>query len=352
MSRCSLITLNYNGSQDTIEMIDSVLCAEQNPVDLIIIDGNSPRKDELFLIEKFYENKYEATFEEEDYFDKKISSTKRLCVTNGSSIVLIQANGNYGFSIGSNIGIKYALERNETNQFIALLNNDTVVTKDFLTNIISKMTNNDIDAAMGTILYYEDHKYIWSIGGYINWLEGAGVHLHKNENFNYDLAIKNDFIRRDFISGCFTVFKKEAIMKIGLLDEAYFFGAEEYQYSIDLSKRKMKMAWIPNSIIYHKSKFVRGNGSSHDIIKSEWQYNSYINKILLINKNKKSVYRVFWRFLFLSYINILAKKRNNNAKSVSSKQWRYMKKCLRRNIKIMNFTINDFLEYKRGFINE
>ncbi len=351
MAKCSLIVLNYNGSHDTIEMIDSVFTAEKSAVDIVIVDGDSPKKDELHLIQEHCSKKYNITFFAEKYSNKRITSVNKAHLDNGSGIVLIQANNNYGFAIGSNIGIEYALERNTKNQYIALLNNDTVVTKEFLTKVLLKMESNNIDAAMGTILYYgEDPEYIWSIGGYIKWRDAAGIHLHKNERFNRNLISKNDIVMREFVSGCYTVFTKAAIKEIGLLDEAYFFGAEEYQYSIDLKKKNMKMAWIPEAIIYHKSKLDKGNGNSHSIVSSEWQYNSYIDKILLINKNRNGFYRLYWRCVFILYINLFAKKRNKHAKNISKKQWKYMKKQLVKNIRKRTFTISDFLEYKRGLM--
>ncbi len=54
------------------------------------------------------------------------------------SIVVINAEENKGFSGGNNIGIRYSLYNNC--EYILLLNNDTVVGKNFIPPLINAMT--------------------------------------------------------------------------------------------------------------------------------------------------------------------------------------------------------------------
>ena len=56
-------------------------------------------------------------------------------LTNKNPLILIKNEINHGFAEGNNIGIRFALKKLNPN-YILLLNNDTVVDKNFL-NVIS-----------------------------------------------------------------------------------------------------------------------------------------------------------------------------------------------------------------------
>ena len=57
-------------------------------------------------------------------------------------MILIKNKKNYGFAEGNNIGIRFAL-KNLNPDYILLLNNDTVVDKDFLKALVKEGENNE-----------------------------------------------------------------------------------------------------------------------------------------------------------------------------------------------------------------
>ena len=292
-----IVTINFNGSNDTIELINSLIESEES-FNLIIVDNNSSNQNEFGIIKEAL-LKRKASLEENTshYEDERITKIVNFTIDN-NIFTLIQSNDNYGFSVGTNIGLKYALFRWPNCRYLCILNNDTIVTKYFLSNITTILDKEEIGAAMGTIIHYGYNKpYIWSIGGYIDYLRATGVHQNQGDIFG---GSKNKFVFRSFISGCFTVFKRSVLERIGFLDEDYFFGTEEFQYSKDICKFT-KIAWIPGSLIYHKVKMEDGHGSSHIVKKIEWQFNSYMNKVVFINKNCNIFYRILWRLLFRCY---------------------------------------------------
>ena len=303
-----IVTINYNGHSDTVELIDSLNKSAES-FDLIVVDNNSTNKEELEIIKKeLFSLGAKIIKTILAVSDNRISSITTLSLSN-SLITLIQANDNYGFATGTNIGLEYALTIHD-DDYLCILNNDTIVTKLFLTTIVDVLeTEKSIGAAMGTIIHYGYEKqYIWSIGGHISYLKATGVHEKQGLVFDPSKKNKNKYIKRKFVSGCFTVFKREVLIKIGLLDESYFFGTEEFQYSRDISKFS-NIAWIPESIIYHKVKLENGHGSSHTIKNIEWQFNSYMNKIIFINKNKGTIYRFFWKIIYKAYIKLIVIKK-------------------------------------------
>ena len=55
-------------------------------------------------------------------------------------MIIIKNEKNYGFAEGNNIGIRFAL-KNLNPDYILLLNNDTVVDKDFLNEMVKTGEN-------------------------------------------------------------------------------------------------------------------------------------------------------------------------------------------------------------------
>jgi hypothetical protein len=349
-----IVTINHKGSKDTNELIQSIFESHES-VHLIIINTfNIIQNEDLNNIITFARDRFGKDFYDvavDSNFIDKCKSVYESKLTDSFKITLINIKGNYGFSRSTNIGLKYADLDDPI--YSVILNNDTIVTENFLTEIIDQMKANDkLQAAMGTILYhgYTDN-IIWSIGGYINKIKATGIHVKKNRKFE---IVNSNLVERKFISGCFTVFKHSSLKKIGYLDERYFFGTEEFQYSVDLS-RFGKLGWVPKSIIFHKSKLELGNGSSHDIIDYKWQYNSYINKVVFANKNYKIYMRITWRIIFLLYLYIFLPIKNNrqydgSLKNNAKLHINNLRRELRRNISSTSFYMEDFNEIEKIFI--
>ena len=336
-----IAAINFNGSEDTIELIDSLMKSGED-FDFIVVDNNSPRKDELEKIGNHISDKYSTKKERLSYRTERIVSCEKYAAADNRIFTLIQAKDNYGFSIGTNIGLQYAIDTYPKANFLTILNNDTIVTPNFMSTIIKKMINYKIGAAMGTILYYAyDKPYIWSIGGPIDFYKGQGVHLHKEEVFKRP---SEDYVRREFISGCFSIFRRQALDEIGLLDEDYFFSGEEYQYSYDIGKR-YKLAWIPDSIIYHKSEMGVGNGSSHNIKTLPWQYNAYVTKLVFVNKNKGPVFRLLWHSALLLHLDFVIKPKYVKTTQYGIEGYKLMRKWVVKNLNCTRYLNKDFDEF-------
>lgn len=343
-SMIPIVTINYNGSKDTICLIESLI-ASKEIFHLVIVDNDSPKEGEFETINHYLiKNKWDIIDSNSNNGD--ISEIASICKYKLKEffITFLQSKNNNGFAKGTNIGLKYILTENQF-KYVAILNNDTVVTEYFATKIVERMEKYHLSAAMGTILYYGyDKPYIWSIGGYVKWIRGECVHEQKNEIFTGN---SKELIYRGFVSGCFTIFNSKDLREINFLDEDYFFAGEEYQYSIDLAKKNKKMAWIPESIIYHKSVLGKGNGSSHTISELCWQFNAYMVKIVFVNKNKNALYRYFWHMIFKTHILSNVKKRYLKDVSYGKKAYILLKNELFKNINSRSFSYADFISFKQ-----
>jgi len=164
-------------------------------------------------------------------------------------LILIKNKDNYGFAGGNNVGIKFALRCLNSN-YILLLNNDTVVDPNFLTEMINIVSNNkNIGICGPKIYYYNEPKRIWRAGGEFNfWI---GMVKGKGDG-EMDYGQYNGISEEKFVDGCCILLSKEVLINVGLLDKTFFFGFEDVDICIRATKSGFKVLYISQSRIWHK----------------------------------------------------------------------------------------------------
>jgi GT2 family glycosyltransferase len=163
-------------------------------------------------------------------------------------IVFIQAGENGGFAAGNNIGIKYALAKNDF-EYVCLLNNDTVVDSNFLSELSDSIKlDKNIGIVGGKILQYSKPDTIWYEGGKLDLFRGSGYHLREGQIDKYNENIK----KVSFITGCLMLIKKDVFYKVGLLREEYFLYIEDPDFCYRCLKEGFYLYVNLASRIYHK----------------------------------------------------------------------------------------------------
>ena len=233
--KITIIILNYNGKKHTLECLDSVYKVKKlkaYKVEIIVVDNGSDDGSVKAVAAKFPQAK------------------------------LINNKENLGFAEGNNVGIDYALKSGA--DFIMLLNNDTLVDKDFLIELIKGFRNNkDIGVASPKIYFapgFEFHKdkysktergkVIWYAGGLLDWLNILGSHRGVDE---VDKGQYQKAIETDFCTGCCMLIKKQVFEKIGLFDKKYYLYWEDVDFCIRAKKAGFKVFYLPQAFMWHKN---------------------------------------------------------------------------------------------------
>ncbi len=242
------LTLNWNGWKDTLECLESVFQNTYPAYELIVIDNGS--KDNS--IEKIYEycnkkipidsyyfqynsikndisilriNKHQALTgikPSNDYLEKPFNE----------KLILISLKKNFGFTGGVNIGSYYALKVLKPD-YIFLLNNDTVVEKELLNEIIQ---------------FSELSKKIGIVGPEIRLYQNS-----KKLQFERKYDGITSPIEDYHLSGCALLIKTRLIRKIGLLDPIFKNYYEETDYIARARKAGFKSFYVPTkNKVYHK----------------------------------------------------------------------------------------------------
>lgn len=228
MSKVAIILVNYNGKEYIKECIESIQAIDYKNYKIIVVDNNSTDDSLVYL--------------------------KSL----GNEIKLIEAKENGGFSFGNNLGIKYAIENGF--EYFLLLNNDTLVKRDFLSKMLESFNRNPDAGIVGAkIMYYPEKNRIWFGGGDVSWTRFRVVHNHIKETDNGQC---NAEVEINFMTGCAMLISKEVIEKVGLLDEEYFMYCEDLDYSFKVLDNNFKIIFNPEAIVYHKVSLSSGGEDS------------------------------------------------------------------------------------------
>lgn len=252
--RVSIVILNWNGWEDTIECLESVYQIDYPNFHVILVDNNSQDNS----IEKIRDYCAGELKMESDFFDYKFDKPLKFVEfgendfpteINNPDLILIKNHENRGFPGGNNVGIKFALETLDPD-YILLLNNDTVVDKQFLNQLVK---NGEAHANIGIlgpkIFYYDDPGVIWSAGCRISWKLARGIQIGSGE---LDQGQYDDEKEVEYVSGSAFLIKTEVINEIGLMDENYFLYFEESDWTLRANQAGFKSLYVPKSKIWHK----------------------------------------------------------------------------------------------------
>ncbi len=215
--RVLVIVLNWNGTDDTLACLDSLATADYPAFDVLVIDNGSRQSVVPMVRERF----------------PRVACTE-LAV-------------NQGYAGGNNVGLRRALD--DDYAFAYVLNNDTVVDRDFLRAAVAAASEPRVAAVGGKVLAYDDPGRLWMTYGEVNYrqsligLAGWG----ERDVGQYDT-------RRDveWVPGCGVLLSCAALREVGLFDEKFFAYHEDVDWCTTARERGWRIVFAPDSIVRHR----------------------------------------------------------------------------------------------------
>ena len=237
----SIITVNYNGLNDTCALIDSIPFNED--MEVIVVDNGSIKNEASIL-----QNRY-------------------------PHITAIRSNQNLGFAGGNNLGIKTA-----KGKYLYLINNDTVF-KDFNPQVLIKRlkSSQKIGMVCPKIRFAWDDNPI-QFAGYTPLspitIRNRAIGFGEEDKGQYDMPHQTPYAH-----GAAMMLKREVVDKAGLMPECYFLYYEELDWSMMLTRAGYEIWYDPASTIYHKESQSTGQNSPLRT------YYITRNRLLLVKRN-------------------------------------------------------------------
>jgi GT2 family glycosyltransferase/glycosyltransferase involved in cell wall biosynthesis len=235
----SVIIVNYNTREQTLECIESVYAEAAvsarsaapfppalDKLTVIVVDNGSVDGSADAIRERF------------------------------PAAVVIEAGDNLGFARGVNRGVAAS-----TDEYVLLLNPDTVVIPGSLRSLVSFAVRNPEYGLYGGRTLRPDGSVdpssawgeptLWSLTSFALGLSTAFKHslLFDPESLG---TWKRDSVREvPIVTGCLTLIRRETFAAIGRMDERFFLYGEDAEFSVRARRFGLRPVIVPSAVIIH-----------------------------------------------------------------------------------------------------
>jgi GT2 family glycosyltransferase len=239
----TIITGTYNQPDLTLAFLDSVTKITYPNYEIIVYDNASEIRKPAIIKEKY------------------------------PGITLLEYKENLGFAGGNNAAIRSA-----KGKYILLINNDTEVDPGFLQPLVSKLVTDPSVGVVSPKIRYFFTPDIIQFAGYTAihpiTIRNHGVGFGEKDNGQYD----RDYYT-EYSCGTAMLLPIEVIRKVGLMADIFFLYYEEIDWIQRIKDAGYKMAYVHNSLVFHKDSMTIGVMSP---------YKTYFvnrNRILFMRRN-------------------------------------------------------------------
>jgi hypothetical protein len=275
MAKVSTVVVNWNAREDTRECIESLMQSDYPSLEIILVDNASSDGSVPYLRSLF------------------------------PGITIIENPINERFALGSNKGMRLALERGA--RCVFLLNNDAVVEKTTIGRLVRALEGSPGAGLVGPkILYFSKKDVIWSAGGEVNFWRGTTRHrgIREKDTGQYDKSVEVGYL-----TGCALMAKKELIEKIGFLDPSYYIYGEDADWCLRARKAGFGVVYAPAARVWHKVSLSTGGEFSATKL-----YEKTKSNLLLFSRHARPYHWItipFFSLFFLLWLLIKGIMRGN-----------------------------------------
>jgi len=276
----SIIILNYNGEKLLKNCLDSVFQSDYPNFEVIVIDNKSTDQS-ISLIKKFF-----------------------------STVTIKQLEKNYGFAYPNNYGAKIS-----HGEFLFFLNNDTILQKRSISELLKEMIENKKIAIGQSLLLHEDDS-VDSSGDFVT---KHGIPFSsKRKDIDSPIRILS-------ARGAAMMVRKYVFDTLCGFDEDYFISFEDVELGWRAAILGYESYLIPSSVVYHLGGQTIGKISPlitfHGVKNSLTLVTTHFEKKYVL-KNILNLYlHFFYRFLGLGKSGVDAKFTINKKNAIKAGIW-------------------------------
>jgi len=264
--KLSIVLLNYQGNPVVYQCLESIFNSSYSNYELVFVDNNSD----------------DSSYEE--------------CVKligRRENVKIIRNTSNLGFTRGFDIGVK-----NSVGEYVLLLNNDTVLYYDALSELVKFMDENpNVGLAEGRIENIEGSVHTFSdprIANFFGVLVEAGEHVINPENFSK--------INRIFSPvGVWPIIRKEVYEKVGGYDNDYVHFEEIRDLAARVWIFGYEVGYVFSAVTMHIGRLTQVKENYGDKLALELYYHATKNQLMFFLKNFSTPIIIKYFFPYVSF---------------------------------------------------
>ncbi|MDD3108100.1 MAG: glycosyltransferase family 2 protein [Alistipes sp.] len=257
----SVITVNYNGLEDTTALIASLRKVIHScRVEIVVVDNGSRQDETQLLRQRFPDDE---------------------------ALTLIRSEQNRGFAGGNNLGFREAKA-----PWLFLLNNDTVVEEDHWESLLQFMEQHPQVGALSPKICFAFPPYAVQFAGYTPLsritLRNALIGFGQTDGAAYATPHSTPYCH-----GAAMLVRREALERAGVMPECYFLYYEELDWSVRITEAGYTLWYLPSVTLFHKESQSTGQESPLRT------YYLTRNRLWFAQRNRKGMERLLsWGYQF------------------------------------------------------
>ena len=249
-----LIVLNWNDKEISKKCLSSIEKVSYSNYEVLIVDNNSQDGSVQFFKDHFPQ------------YD------------------ILALDKNLKYAGGNNAAVDYL--KPEEEDFLVFINNDTIVSSDFLDHLVAPFLNDaNCIITVPKILFAMDINKIWYAGGVVNMWKGSIDHIGIRD---FDGPKYSFMMDTDYATGCCFCIKYDDFRRLKYFDTTFDMYCEDVDLSIRAKRMNRKIVYSPKSIILHSVSQSLGENSLKKIqnkllgqVKLFWKHASGLQIITL-----------------------------------------------------------------------
>ena len=271
-----LLILNYNNAKDTIELCNSLINQKDIKFKILVVDNCSPDNSHETIKDKLKEN---------------------------SLVEIIKSTTNGGYAKGNNVGLRY-IEKNLGTKYVAILNNDLIISDEYLFSSLIKRYNNLNNPAFITPTQKDENNNIiensdWKKPTFVqDCLNSFWIYRKYLQSNRYNTNKSTSEIEVEILPGCFLLTEFDYFKQLEYFDEGTFLFLEERIILEKVQKTTRKNYLINDLFYYHES-----SSTIDKELSNIFKYKVLYESLMYYTKNyrTKSTFKITLLNLLLKY---------------------------------------------------
>ncbi len=265
-------------------------------VSAVIVTWNK-KKDVLGLLESLQEINYprerlDITVVDNNSTDDTVKSVKSLF----PNVNVLENRENLGGAGGFNTGMKWVLENRPDAEFLWLLDNDVLVDKDALKELVLAMKAEPRAGICGSRIMNIHHpNELIEVGAFINYDTGdVRCNIPTSKDWDNPKAV----FRVDYVAACSLLARVSAVKKLGIWYEPFFIYWDDMEWGARFNRDSSLVLAVNGSLVYHPS----WAGRAVDISAVWRNYYRARNSLLFLNnytdglKRRRILFKMILRY--------------------------------------------------------